>query len=92
MKTLVIHSTSFALFLVSTAILLVTWTLYILSGATISKVALWSNIIYLILSFISQCLLCAIFWVLSNQKIEEETPRNSIVSNVVVEYDEDAEL
>jgi hypothetical protein len=66
LKTLVIHSTSFGLFLLSTAILAVFYSIYILTEGRKVNAALWSNIVYSILSFISQVLMCVIFWVLSN--------------------------
>jgi uncharacterized protein YacL len=92
LRTLVLHSTSFGLFLISTAILAVFYSIYVFTHN--SKPAVVSNIIYLILSFISQCLLCVIFWVLSDQKVEEEkeADEHSFISMTVAEYDEDAEL
>ena len=68
LQTLVIHSTSFGLFLVSNLIVAVFYSRYVFNHYDLNG-SLISEIIDFVLSSISQCLLCAIFWVLSNQQV-----------------------
>lgn len=82
------HSTAFALFLVSTAIFAFFYSIYILKGEQNFEASMLSAIIYYILSFISQCLMCVIFWVLSIPDEEQQSVRTESVQSVrVEEYD-----
>lgn len=93
LQTLVIHSIAFALFLVSTATFAVFYSIYILRGTQNFEAAMLSNIFYYILSFISQCLMCVIFLVLSIPDEEQESVATESFQSVrVEEYDQDAEL
>ena len=91
LQTLLIHSASFGLFLLSTVLIAVSYGIYVFNSDS-KSFNLWSNIVYYSLSFVSQCLLCAIFWVVSSKPIQEESQEDSYAEMKVEEYDEDADL
>lgn len=65
MRTRILHSASFGLFLLSAAVIAVTYGFYVFTHE--AKANLWANIVYYCLSFVSQCLLCIIFWIINTK-------------------------
>lgn len=74
LKTLVLHVTAFGTYLVSVVILAIAFTIYLAfpGSSTAFNIYMGSNIGWETSAFLSQLLLCAIFWYLGGQAKEEE--------------------
>jgi len=86
LKTLVLHSSAFGLFLISVVIFAFYYTLYVFSLNSPKYLkrmdhVFAANTFEIVCSFFSQCLLCVIFWLLSTPdapKRQENTDDSSI--------------
>ena len=94
LRVLVLHSTAFGLFLMSVIAMSVFSAWYYVDqyNANVEKRYLICLIVEMICSFMSQFLLCVIFWVLSYRDENRGTFTSSNVSLEVADYDQDDEL
>jgi hypothetical protein len=70
-KVLVVHAGAFGLYMISALIYALFWAIYVIDQTqTNLKHNNIATIVYSLLSFVSQCCICAIFWQLG-EKIEK---------------------
>lgn len=91
---MVLHASAFGIFLVIDVLFCISWIIYVLFPTDLAfEIYTVVCLIMLFGSFVSQLLLCAIFWDLGKPVEEDDNKsEHSLVSLKVLDFDDEAEL